>query len=580
LGLLAALAAWLLPWSSPAPPQVAAAIRATLPLGPGQRLSITETPSFAISRDGTKLAYVVVTADGGTELYLRELDSSASTRVSDSSGASYPQFAPDGHSIAFFVADGLRRVPLSGGAPVMVAPPGTFPGARGLAWGADGFFTVSTYQTGLTRVADTGGTPAMLTTPDYDTREKSHRWPFVMPGSRALLMTVSTADANTFDDARTEVLRLDSAARTKVLDGGSFARYIPTGHVLFARAGALFAVPFRLPTLEVNGLPVKVVAPLRTEPAFGHAHFDVSDTGTLVYIASGARGDNRTLRWVDASGNSAPAVISKRPFYEARISPDGSRVATVVEGATSEIWIHDLGDDKSMRLTNGWDNVNPVWTPDGERIVFASTRSRRHTHSLFWQASDGTGEAEPLLSGDMQQSPVKVSSDGTSLLFLQRTGSDRWQMHTLSLVDRSSAPLPETPPIVGQQPALSPDGRWVAYFSDRSGRNEVYVQAFPHGGRQWQVSVGGGRAPVWARDGKELFYRRGDEVMAVSVDTAVAVRAGTPRALFNTGLIGPVDVGRDGRLLMIEPEKEDVVSELAVVANWFDQLTRVMAAPR
>jgi Tol biopolymer transport system component len=180
----------------------------------------------------------------------------------------------------------------------------------------------------------------------------------------------------------------------------------------------------------------------------------------------------------------------------------------------------------------------------------------------------------------MQQSPVAVSPDGTTVLFLQRTASDRWQMHTLSLADRSSRPLPETPPIVGQQPALSPDGHWVAYHSDRSGRDEVYVQAFPRGGRQWQVSVGGGRAPVWARNGKELFYRRGDGVIAVSVDTAATVRAETPRALFNTGLIGPVDVGRDGRLLMIEPEKEDVVSELTVVVNWFDELRRAMAAPR
>ena len=580
VGLLAAVSLWVLPWPGPAPQPTAAAVRATIPLGTGQRLSMTETPSFAISRDGSKLAYVVATPDGATELYVRQLDTATSTPVADSRGASYPQFAPDGRSIAFFVADGLRRVPLTGGPPVMVTPSGTFSGVRGLAWGADGFFTVSTYQTGLMRVTDTGGTPAVLTTPDYDTREKSHRWPFVMPGTRALFMTVSTADATTFDDARTEVVRLDSAARTKVLDGGSFARYLPTGHMVFARAGALFAVPFRLPTLEVNGLPVKVVTPLRTEPAFGHAHFDVSDTGTLVYIASGARGDNRALLWVDVSGHGAPAVISKRPYYEARISPDGSSVATVVEGATSEIWIHDLGEDKSMRLTNGWDNVNPVWTPNAERIVFASTRSRRHTHNLFWQASDGRGEAELLLSGDMEQSPVAVSPDGTSLLFLQRTGSDRWQMHTLSLVDRSSAVLPETPPIAGQQPALSPDGRWVAYYSDRSGRNEVYVHAFPRGGRQWQVSVGGGRSPVWARNGKELFYRRGDEVMAVSMDIGVSVRAGTPRVLFKTELIGPLDVGRDGRLLMIELAKEDAVSELSVIVNWFSELTRVMAATR
>jgi serine/threonine-protein kinase len=579
VGLIAALSAWL-PWSRPAPQHLEAAVRATIPLGPGQRLSMTETPSFAISRDGSKLAYIVDTPDGATELYLRQLDSATSTPVANSHGASYPQFAPDGNSIAFFVAQSLRRVPLSGGAPVAVAPTGTFPGVRGLTWGSDGFFVVSTFRTGLMRVADTGGEPILLTTPDYDTGEKSHRWPSVLPGAQALLMTVSTADATTFDDARAEILQLDSKVRTKVLDGGSFARYVPTGHVVFARAGALFAVPFRMPTLEVEGPPVKVVTPLQTDPAFGYAHFDVSETGTLVYIASGARHDNRTILWVDAFGKSTPAVVSRRPFYEASISPDGSRVATVVEGATSEIWLFDLGEDKSMRLAHGWDNVNPVWTPDGQRVFFASTRSRKNTISLFWQASDGTGEAEQLLSTDQDLSPVAVSSDGKSLLFLQATDSDRRQMRTLSLLDRTSTPLPETPPIVAQRPTLSPDGRWVAYYSDHAGRDEVYLQGFPRGGRQWQVSVGGGRSPVWARNGKELFYRRGDEVMAVSLDTGVSVRAGSPRLLFKTDLIGPLDVARDGRLLMIKTEKEEFVTELSVIVNWFDELTRVMAASR
>jgi serine/threonine-protein kinase len=252
----------------------------------------------------------------------------------------------------------------------------------------------------------------------------------------------------------------------------------------------------------------------------------------------------------------------------------------VVEGATSEIWLFDLAEDKSMRLAHGWDNVNPVWTPDGQRVFFASTRSRKNTISLFWQASDGTGEAEPLLSSDHDLSPVAASADGKSLLFLQGTQSDRMQLRMLSLIDRSSTPVPETPPLVGQRPVLSPDGRWLAYYSDHTGRDEVYVQAFPHGGRQWQVSAGGGRSPVWARDGKQLFYRRGDAVLAVSMDTGVSVRAGTPSVLFKTELMGPLDVGRDGRLLMIEPEKEDAVSELSVIVNWFAELTRVMADPR
>jgi Tol biopolymer transport system component len=582
MGLLAALAVWASTSFAPAPQQAVPAVRATIPLGPGQRLAVNETPAFAVSPDGAVLAYVVATTGGGTELYVRRLDSTTATLVADSSGAIYPRFSPDSKRIAFLAAEELRWVPLSGGALVTVAPTGTFAAVRGLMWGSDGAFIVSTFQSGLMHVPETGGLPTALTKPNFDAREKSHRWPFALPDDRGVLMTVSTADATTFNEARVELLRPGTELRTRLIDGGSFARYLPTGHLVFARAATLFAAPFDLSTLSVNGTPVSVLTPLMTEPAYGHAHSDISETGTLVYVGSGEHRNNRAFLWVDARGDRTPAIVSRRPFTRGIISPDGTRVAAIVEGATAEVWAYDLNYDKSTRLAFGWDNGNPVWMPDGERFVFSSTRGPSRVNNLFLQASDGTGDAEQLSSSSNHQYSFAVTPDGQRLLFTQRNANDQagWDIRWLSLSDRSVTLLPASPRLSEQRPALSHDGRWVAYHSNQSGRDEVYVQAFPEGGRRWQVSTGGGTSPVWARNGEEMFYRRGDTVMAASIEHGVAFRSGTPRVVFKTELVGPVDVGRDGRLLMIEPEKEDVITELSIIVNWFGELKRLTSAAR
>ena len=581
IGLLVALATWASTSFAPAPPQPAAPVRATIPFAAGQRLAVHETPAFAVSPDGSTLAYVVTTSGGGTELYVRRLDSATASLVPNSSGAIYPQFSPDSQRIAFIVAEGLRHVPVAGGPPVTVTAPGTFLGVRGLAWGVDRAFIVSTFRTGLLRVPESGGVPTTLTEPDYDAGEKSHRWPFLVPGGQTALMTVSTADATSFSDARVEVVELGSGKRTKLLDGGSFARYLPTGHIVFARAGALFAAPFSAPALAIGGPPVSVLTPVMTEPAYGHAHFDISETGTLVYVGSGERRHNRTFVWVDTVGSRTPAIASRRAFVFGSISPDGTRVAASVEGATAEIWAYDVEHDKPTRLAYGWDNNNPVWTPDNQRILFASTRGRSHTNSVYGQPSDGTGTAERVVGNDSEHVlPCAVSSDGKVLLIIQRGEEQLWQIRSFSFTDRSVVPLPDSPPITQQRPTLSPDDRWVTYHSNHSGRDEVYVQAFPKGGRRWQVSAGGGTSPVWARDGRQLFYRRGDTVMVASIEPGMAFRSGVPRVLFKTDLVGPVDVGRDGRLLMIEPEEQEVITELSIVVNWFGELKRLTSTPR
>ena len=543
VGLLVAFATWASTSLTPAPQQRVAPVRAVIPFGPGQRLAVNETPAFALSPDGSTLAYVVATSGGGTELYVRRLDSTAATLVPDSSGASYPRFSPDSRWLAFIVGEGLRRVPLTGGPPVTVTSPGTFLAVRGLAWGVDRAFIVSTFRTGLMRVSEGGGVPTTLTTPDYDAGEKSHRWPFIVPGGQTALMTVSTADATSFNDARVEVVALGSGKRTKLFDGGSFGRYLPTGHIVFARAGALFAAPFSLPALAVAGPAVSVLAPLLTEPSYGHAHFDVSDTGTLVYIASGERRHNRTFLWVDTGGSRTPAIASQRAFVTGSISPDGTRVAAAVEGATAEIWAYDVRHDKPTRLAYGWDNNEPVWTPDNQRILFASTRGSSHTNSIYGQPSDGTGTAERVVGNDGEHVlPSAVSSDGKVLRsFSVATNSCGRFVRFLSPTVRWSRCLTVHASRNNVQRFLrTTDGSLPL---QRLGPRRSLRASLSEGGGRWQLSAGGGTSPVWARDGRHVFYRRGDAVMVAPIADGAAFRSGAPRFCSRLISWGPLTSG-------------------------------------
>jgi Tol biopolymer transport system component len=582
--VLAAIAAGVLVWglmrtTTPLPPRVT---RSVIPLGAGRTLSVV-LPSVALSPDGTRLVYAAQEGAGPARLYVRALDQLTAVPLEGTQGALYPFFSPDGQWVAFVAEGRLRKVSLSGGAPVSICD--MTPGMRGANWGQDGtiLFTPG-LAAGVWRVSAAGGTPQVVTTPDVGRREKSHRWPEMLPGGKAALVTVGTADISSFDDARIEVLLLDTGERRLLIEGGTYARYAPTGHVVYARAGSLLAVPFDLDTLKVTGAPVPIVRDVTTVAQDGYAEFGVARDGSLVYTPGGEWMPRDTLVWVDRGGKVQPATEDRRPFFCVRLSPDGKWLAASVNAAMTEEWIYDLVRGTFTRLTSGWDNYHAIWTPDGRQLTFSSTRGGG-PQSLFSQPVDGSGEAERLTTAEHPQAAGSWSPDGRVLAFSEvdpSTGFDIW------VLVRERGRKPEVflrTRFNEVKPRFSPDGRWLAYVSDESDRVEVYVQPFPGPGRGFQISTGGGNEPVWARDGRELYYRRGADLMVTPVTTTAGFSAGQPRLLFRGpsvpeygGLLNPnvgsFDVAPDGRrFVMIAPdESRPAATELNLVQNWFEEL--------
>jgi len=416
----------------------------------------------------------------------------------------------------------------------------------------------------------------MVTAPDSDRREKSHRRPALLPGGKAVLMTVATADTTSFDEARIDVVTLTTGKRKTIIQGGMDAQYLSTGHLVYARAGSIVAVPFDLARLEVTGPPSAVASDVSTYPDFGYANFSVSHDGSLLYVPGGARPWETALVWVDRQGQSRPVTEVRRAFDYVSLSPDGQRIALQIDQATVEIWVYDLGRMTFTRLVHGWDHGSPVWSPDGTRVMFESNRS---TFALFWQLADGSGPEERLTADLPAYANVDSwSPDGRFLVFTQYNQGDR-DLWIWSATDRKSSPLLQTPASESDA-RVSPDGHWIAYQSNQSGRFEVYVRAFPGLSQSWQVSLDGGTLPVWARNGRELFFRKDNLMMAVDVSTNPGFTTGRPKRLFEGAYLqdtGSYDVAPDGHFLMIKDERR-ALTELVLVQNWFEDLKRRVSA--
>ena len=549
-------------------------------LPPGTPLSDGNFTTIALSPDGGTVVFAADASAGSqpiprsSRLYLRRLDRLTATPIPGTEGATKPFFSPDGQWVGFSVGAGgaLKKIAIGGGAAQVICDTQAY---NSVSWGDDGtiFFT-TTSGGGLSRVSANGGTPQVLTTPNRDQRERTHRGPEALPGGNALIMTVGTADITSYDDARIEVLTLATGQRRVLIQGGMNARYVSTGHLIYARAGSLLAVPFDLKRLEVTGPPITVVDDVFTDPIMGLANFAISRDGSLLYAPGGARTHLNSLVWVDRQGRSQPVNGVRRPIGAVRLSPNGQRVALDLNGATSEIWLHDFVRTTSTRLVYGWDNDRPIWAPDGTRVAFSSNRATPGGSNLYWQVADGTGVAERLTtSASLSQTAESWSPDGRFLVFSQweaATGSDLW---AFSIAEHKARPLLQTR--ASESAArVSPDGRWIAYESDQSGRFEVYVRAFPGASRDRQVSLDGGSDPRWAPNGRELFYRKDNRMMAVGVSTAGEFVSGTPKQLFEGPYVlwpGTYDVARDGRFLMLKAEPQ-LVNQLILVQNWFEEL--------
>jgi WD40 repeat protein len=489
---------------------------------------------------------------------------------------SFPFFSPDGRWIGFHQDDKLKKVPTSGGAPADLCVVG---GGLGQAsWSTDGTIVFTPRSlSGLLRVSADGGTPHPLTELDASRHETSHRYPDVLAGGQAVIFTVKPDDIVSWDDARIEVFSLRTGQRSTLITGGARARYVAPGYLVYYRRGSLWAVSFDPVRLKVTGPPSQVLEGVSSEVTFGDAHFSVSPDGSLAYVPGRPRGTDRRLVRIDRSGKREPLTDLRRAFRALRLSPDGHRLALQITGPNEQIWVYDLERGTLTPLTLRWDNMEPIWTPDGRRITFASNRVGLRQH-LFWQPADGSGPAEQLTTNDTRfPSALGWSPDGKSLIFtdgpdvriLQPDGDDESRPFLMG--------PPETYGWV-----FSPNGRWLAYTSFESGRLEVYVP-IPRlresmdrfDGRWLHAGVGQERPRALLSENR---------IMAVAVTTDATFSASKPKLLFEVN--EPPEeadlhfaVTPAGEFLMIEAgESEAPPAQINVVLNWAQELKQRLAA--
>ena len=486
------LAVWGLTPPDPPPPSHISRFSIVLPAG--NTFAALGRHVVALSPDGTQLAWVA-----NNQLYLRPLDQMEATPIRGTEGGTgghgrSPFFSADGQWLGFWAENQLKRVSVSGGAPVTLTDAEN---PWGASWGADDTILFGQGPAGIWQVPGTGGTAELLIPVEEGEAAQS---PQMLPGGEWVLFTLRPSAATTWDQSQIVVHSLATDERRVLIDGGRDARYVPTGHLVYALEGSLLAVPFDADQLAITPGPVPLVDGVSDGAGrSGTAHFSLSTTGSLAYVpgdglpGGGGGGQTSALVWVDRDGREEPLPEEPRPYGELNLSPDGTRVAVGVnDPAARDVWIYDLVRDTFTRLTfDAAGDGNPVWTPDGLRVAFHSTPG-----GLFWRAADGTGQAEPLLENSTFSPPWSFAPDGTTLVMWHPTPGAA-DLGLLSLEgERASTALLETE-FAEMNAVVSPDGRWVAYGSDESGEFEIYVRPFPdvESGR-WQVSGGGGRWPV------------------------------------------------------------------------------------
>ena len=568
--------------AEPVPPRVSR-LQLT-PAGPAALSISWNDRDLAITPDGSRLIYA---GNQGTQIFVRALDALAPVAVF-TGRVSGLFVSPDGQWIGF--RDGLsmlKKVAVAGGPAVTLATIDTA-GSSGATWGPDDtiIFATNSVDTGLQRVSAAGGPVTVLTRPDRAQGEADHFWPEMLPGGRAVLFTITSLTGG-LDVAQVAVLDLQTGARRILVRGGSHAHYVSSGHLVYAAAGTLRAVPFDLARLETRGTPVTVVPDVVTTIK-GGMNAVVAGDGTLAYVLGTVEGTPRTLMWVDRQGRETPIPAPPRPYLLPALSPDGTRVAVFVNDQERDLWLWDLGRTTLTRLTStpGVDVVQ-VWTPDSRRLIFTSERAG--VRNLFWQAADGAGAVERLTESPDTQYPTGVSADGRRLIFTDESPTTANDVMAIELdATRRVTPLVQSP-FTERNGIISPDGRWLAYEANDSGPFEVYVRPFPevNSGR-WLVSTAGGTRPIWVRSGQELIYvSPTGALMGVGVARGPSWAATTPTLVVKEGYFTNLnwwgrsyDISPDGqRFLMIKEGGADgtaAPASIIVVQHWVEELKRLV----
>ena len=551
----------------------------------------------AVSPDGTRLVFPTKSPDGKPMLAMRLLDETKPTVLSGTENGRDPFFSHDGKWIGFFADGHMKKISVQGGAPVALCDA---PNDRGASWGEDGSIIVALNTVGtLSRVPGEGGSPQPVTTLEG---ALSHRWPQLLPGSEAVLFTLSSSIV-AFEGASIVAVSLKTGEIKTLVRGGYFGRYLPTGdatgHLVYVHEGVLFGVPFDPARLELRGAGVPLLEDLAADPTSGAGEFSFSGVpsgpGTFVYRTGKVSSQNWPVWWLDSSSKTQPLIATPGLYAAPRFSPDGQRLALAqTVGGKQGIFVYDWPRETMSRLsfdTDTQQTTYPTWSqPDGKHIVFTFRSVRGY--GLGWIRADGTGEIQRLLDSKNLIIPYSFFPDGRLAYDELNPGSglDLW---TLALdVSDPDHPKPGKPevflrtPSNEHRPAVSPDGRWIAYQSDESGRDELYVRPFPGPGGKSQISNTGGQLPIWSRSGPELFFQSLDNRIMVEDYTATGdsfMPKGKPRVWSDQQLLGngPLnyDLAPDGKRFAIFPNLTPPTEERGAVhvnflVNFFDELRR------
>jgi serine/threonine-protein kinase len=527
---------------------------------------------LALSSDGRHLVYGARSGNA-SRLYLRALAHLESRALPGTDGGILPTFSPDGQWVAFVADDKLKKVGVfSDGPPVTLGELTDCCAGGALTWLPDDRIVGGLMGDGIVAISARGGAPVFITKPDTSRREFDLHSPRWLPGGNWMLVGIHRG-AETFDVA---AIHAESGERRVLVENAFDARYVSTGHLVFARPGVLLAAPFDIGRLEVTGPTVPLIEGVLTINGDGAARYQLADDGSLAYIPA-VSVQGRRLLWIDRLGNEEPLGIGTRGFIAPSLSPRGDRVALqVIEPTRRDIFVYDLASGAITRVTFDGTNAGPIWTPDGERLVFSSTKDG--PRQVYWQAANGIGPPELLVADDHSLWAGSWSPDGRTLAYVRSSPTGQTDIALVRIGEKPTIAVANV--AADQWPQISPDGRWLAYVSSDTGKFEVYVSPLDDLRGKRQLSTDGGHSPRWSRDSRELFFRSSDRLMVVPVE---ALPAATPRPTAlsirirmadGTAAHPGYDISPDGRrLLIVERADDEAVPPRAfLVLNWFEEL--------
>jgi serine/threonine-protein kinase len=579
---------WWLAWRATRPVEHPLT-RLSVDLGPDAMTGLDVTA--AISPDGRRLAFRARAPNDKQQLAVRLLDQPQATLLAGTENGHDPFFSPDSQWVGFFADSKLKKISVQGGAPVTLCD-ATFD--YGASWGEDGTIIAAlNVISGLSQVPAAGGRPRPFT--KLGKGEQTHRWPQILPGGQAVLFTGAPNTAG-MENASIQAKSLKSGATKTLVAGGYFGRYLPAngsrGYLVYLHQGMLFGVGFDPDRSELQGTPVPLLEDVAASPIQGGGQFDVSATGTLVYLAGKQAAENWPVVWLDRSGKMQPLIATPGTYAYPRFSSNGRRLMLTMStssGSGTDIYVHELDRQIMTRLTFGGHAQAPVWAPDGKHIAFRLSAS-----GIAWVRSDGSGEPQQLLTAQNIATPWSFSPDGRRLAYVElNPATEARKIWTLPL-DMSDPDHPKPGksdlflegPSDENAPFFSPDGRWIAYRSNESGMDEVYVRPFPAGrGGRWQISTGGGLYGIWSNNRRELFYEPTNNrimVMDYMINGESFVpgksRLWSDKQIFYPGNSN-LDLGPDGKRFAVFPMQEAAGPgkgsvHITLLLNFFDELRR------